>query len=146
SRAAAGVDLDLERDAKLAAIAEYGLVMARDAGRAGVPIEVGIELTDLARYLARAVGHLDRVAAPDGPVAAADAVAGFEDCAGIAGLAELIGRGEAGDARTQDDHPGAVRAAWRERQRLGYRGGAKKAHRLHGEVGGPISASGRDPS
>ena len=52
-RAAAGVDLDLQRHAELAAIAEHGLMMAGEPRRPGIPVEAVVEVADLAR----AVGH-----------------------------------------------------------------------------------------
>ena len=137
-RAAAGIDLDLERDAQLPAIAEKGLMMAGHARRAGIPVEVLIEFADLAR----AVGQLDLGAPADRPVAAADAIAGLEHRAVVAGLAELIGGRQSGDAGAENDHLGAVAGARFERQRFGERRRAEEAHRLHREVGRAISAGG----
>ena len=139
-RVAAGVDLDLERDAELPAIAEHGLVGARNAGRAGIPVHLRIELADLPG----AVGHLDAGAAPDAPVAPADAVARLEHRAVVAGLAELMGRRQPGDAGAEDDDLGAVGLALLQRQRLRHRRRAQQAHRLHRKVGRPVAADAAD--
>ena len=108
--------------------------------RAGIEVQVRIEFAELAR----AVGHVEPGAAPDAQVAAADAVARLQHGAVIAGLAEFIGRRQAGDAGAENDHLGAVRLAPRQRQRLGRRRGAHEAHRLHGEIGGAVATSTRN--
>ena len=139
-RTAAGVDLDLEGDTELPAIAEHRLMGARDARRAGIPVHLGIEFAQLPG----AVVHVEAGAAPDAPVAAADAVARFQDGAIVAGLAELIGGRQSRDAGAEDDDLGAVRLALLQRQRLRHRGGAQKAHGLHGEIGRPVAADAAD--
>ena len=135
-RPAIGIDLDLERDAELVAIAEHGLMMAGKPRRPRVPVQPLVELADLAG----AVGHIERRAAPDGPVASAHAIAGFEHRAVVSGLTELIGRGQPGDAGAENDDLGAVTAARLERERFGEGGGPQKSHRLHGEIGGAIAS------
>ena len=139
-RVAAGVDLDLERDAELPAIAEHGLVGARNPRRPRIPVHFGIEFAELAG----AVGHVDAGAAPDAPVASADAVARFQHRAVVAGLAELIGRRQPGDAGAEDDDLGAVALALLQCQRLRHRGRAQEAHGLHGEIGRPVAADAAD--
>ena len=141
-RAAIGIDLDLERDAELAAIAEHGLMMAGEPRRPRVPVQALVEFADLAG----AVGHVERGAAPDGPVAPADAIADLEHGAVVAGLAELVRRRQAGHSGAENDDLGAVTGAPLERQRLGDGSRAKEAHRLHGEVGGAVAADLRDPA
>ena len=54
-----------------------------------------------------------------GPVAAADAIAGLEHRAVVAGLAELVGRRQSGHAGAENDDLGSVAGARFERQRLG---------------------------
>src|SRR5262249_44777863 len=139
-RAAAGIDLDLERDAELPAIAEHALVVAGQPRRTGVPVEAVIEIAELAR----AVGELERCAAADGPGAAADAIARLEHGAVVAGLAELVGGGQARHPGAEHHHLGAMVRAALERERLGDRRGADETHRLHCEIGRAVAADLRD--
>src|SRR5262249_23140655 len=134
------IDLDLERHAELPAIAEHGLMVARQPRRAGVEVEIRIELADLSR----AVAQLDGGAAADRPVAAADPVARLEHGAIVAGLAELVGGGESRDPSAEHDDLGAVARAALERQRLSDGLRRNEPHRLHGEIGGAIAADLRD--
>ena len=140
-RVAAGVDLDLERDARAPGNSRAPPGGARDARRAGIPVHLGIELADLAG----AVGHLERGAAPDAPVAAADAVARLEHGAVVAGLAELIGRRQPGDAGAENDDLGAVAVALLQASAAPPTAAVlDEAHRLHGEVGRPVAADAAD--
>ena len=68
--AAIGIDLDFEGDAEFSAITEDGLMMAGKPRRARIPIQALIEVADLAR----AVGHIEPGAGPQGPVAPAHAI------------------------------------------------------------------------
>ena len=140
--AAIGINLDLEGDAELSAITEDGLMMAGKSRRARIPVQALVEVADLAR----AISHVEPSAGPDGPVAAAHAIAGFEHCAIIAGLVELVGRREPGHTSAEHGDLGSVTVAGFERQRLGDGGCAQESHRLHGEVGGAIASSLRDPT
>src|SRR5580692_7460029 len=69
--AAAGIDLDLQGNAQLAAIADQALVVAGNTGRAGVEVEAVGE----SRGLVGLAAHLDPGPATDAPVASADPVA-----------------------------------------------------------------------
>src|SRR5262249_20290791 len=117
-------------------------MMAGKSRRARVPVQALVEVADLAR----AISHVEPSAGPDGPVAAAHAIAGFEHCAIIAGLVELVGRREPGHTSAEHGDLGSVTVAGFERQRLGDGGCAQESHRLHGEVGGAIASSLRDPT
>src|SRR6202030_1809149 len=103
-RATAGVDLDLECDAEFLAIAEDGVMGARDARWTGVPVHLGIEFAQLSC----AVVHVEPGAAPDAPISAADAITRLQDDAIVAGVAELIGGRQSRDAGAQNDDLGAV--------------------------------------
>src|SRR5215831_3596903 len=102
--AATGINLDLEGDAELSAITEDGLMMAGKSRRARIPVQALVEVADLAR----AISHVEPSAGPDGPVAAAHAIAGFEHCAIIAGLVELVGRREPGHTSAEHGDLGSV--------------------------------------
>ena len=135
---AAGVDLDLEFDAELAAIAEDGGVDGRQAGGADVLIVAGIE----GAGLGGAIEEGDGVAAADGPVAAAGTGAGFEDGAVEAEGAHLIGGDQAGDAAAEDDDFDALAGVGSDREgKLFLRAGGQETQRLHGEEGSAVSAS-----
>ncbi len=105
--AARGVDLNLQRDTQLAAVAEHGLVHRRQPCRAYILVEAFPE----GAFLRKAGGELDLGSVADCPVSAADAFPGFEQSAGVAKLAQLIRRGQPGDAATQDDHAGPFAGA-----------------------------------
>jgi hypothetical protein len=139
---AAGVDLDFELDAELAAVAQHGGVHGGQARGADVLVVAGIE----GAALRAAVEQRDGVAAADGPVAAAGAGAGFEHGAVEAEGLHLIRGDEAGDAAAEDDDLRALAGAGRdvEGRRGGFGGGlgarGEEADRLHGEVGGADAA------
>ena len=130
--AAAGVDLDLQRHAQLAAIGQQPLVMAGNARRPRVHVEPVGEAHGL-RLLA---DHLDLVAVAQRPVAPAQAPARLQQRHVIAGPLQLIGRHQAGDAAAQNDHP---LAAARVR---GHRRRRRRRHRAH-QTQGPHRRIGR---
>ncbi len=116
-------------------------MMTGQPSRTRVQIEPAIEFADLSRT----VRHLDRRPAPDGPVAAADAVAGLKHRTIVAGFAEFVGGGQAGNAGPEHNHLGPVRGTFLQRDRLGNSAdSAQDAHRLHGEVGRLIAADARN--
>src|SRR5581483_6078041 len=75
-RRARGIDLDFERDAELVAVIQHVGVNGRQARGTGVEVEAFVE----GACLLSTVGEVDASAATDGPVAAADTVACFENC------------------------------------------------------------------
>jgi hypothetical protein len=107
--AARGVDLDLQRDPQLAAVAKHRLVYRRQSCRPYILVEAFTERA----FLRKAGGEFHLGAVADGPVSAADALTGFEQSAGVAELTQLIRRGEPSDAATQDDHAGPFAGARR---------------------------------
>ena len=135
---AAGVDLDLELDAELAAVAEDSGVDGRQARGADVLIVAGVE----GAGLGGAVEEGDGVAAADGPVAAAGTGAGFEDGAVEAEGTHLVGGDQAGDAAAEDDDLDTFASVGRDGEReLLLRERGHEAHGLHGEKGSAVSAS-----
>src|SRR5215831_8824152 len=96
TRPAAGIDLDFEGDAEFLAIAEDRLMGAWNASRTCVPIHLGIEFAELSC----AIVHVEPGAAPNAPVAAANAFARLQDGAIVAGLAEFVSGRQACDSGT----------------------------------------------
>ena len=94
------VDEDLQGDAEFAAVAQEVLVGAWNPRRAGVEVEVGVvvEFADLP-----GTQLVDDVAAPQGEVAPARPMRRLQDRAAVARLPQLVGRGQPGDARADDD-------------------------------------------
>ena len=79
--------------------------------------DVLVEALGESAVLGEASGELDLGAVADRPVPAANALPGFEQSAGVAQLAQLVGGGQAGDAAAQDDHAGPLAGArWRARR------------------------------
>ena len=107
-RTTIGIDLDFERDTELPAVTNHRLMMTGQPRCARIPIELLIEFADLPR----AVRHLDRGPAPDGPIAAADAIARFEHGAIVAGLAEFVGGRQASNSGPEHDYLGPVRGTF----------------------------------
>src|ERR1700733_5935740 len=82
--------------------------------------------------LCGASGELDPTAVANSPVAAPRAAARFEDGAGETGLGQLVGRDQAGNAGTEDDHAltsAKVRGELGEGRRTR---GSRQAQYLHG--------------
>ena len=129
------VDDRLEGDAKLLAVAQDGLVVLRQACRAGVEVE---RRRRGPSPRLRAVALLDPVAAAQRPAAASRPRAGLEHDAIKTGLGQLVGGCHAGDAGAQDDDappaPGTRRQGGRPR--VGRRRG-QQAHRHHRAVDRP---------
>ena len=115
--AAAGIDLDLQRDAELAAIAENGLMMAGHARRAAIPVQVLIEFADLAR----AVGHLELCASRMVQLRPPTRSRASSTVTVVAGFAEFVCGREARDAGAEHDDLGGVGVASFKRQRFGGR-------------------------
>lgn len=115
-------------------------MMAGQPRRARVPVEVAIEFADLPR----AVGHPERRAPADRPIATPDPIARLENGDMVAGLAELVRRRQARDPGAENDHFRSMGGGLLERQRFGYGRRADEAHRLHGEVGRAVSSGTRD--
>ena len=137
--AAAAVDFGFQCHAEGAAVAEHGLVVAGQAGGAGVEIFAVREVADLLG----AVGHVDAGAAADAPVAAADAVARFDEGDAVAGLAEFPGGDEAGDAGAEHDDAGPFgRAGELQGRAIGVFG--HHAERAHGGECGAETTGGRN--
>ena len=78
--ASRGVDFYLQRNAKLTAITEHGVVYGRQAGGPDILIEARGE----GAVLGETIGEIDPGSVADGPVPAADAFARLEQCAGVA--------------------------------------------------------------
>ena len=134
-RGARGVDLDFERNAELVAVVQHVGVDGGQARGAGVEVEAFVK----GAGLLRAVGEVDARAAADGPVAAADAIAGFEHGAGVAELGHLVGGDQAGDASAEDDDAGAVAGDAADGLRFGGSDG-QQAEGLHHGEGGAVAA------
>lgn len=86
------------------------------------------------------VGELDLGAVADGPIAAAGAVACFEDGAVEAGFAELVGGSHAGDACAEDDDFFAFAEVGGELRERRLADGGHEAERLHGGECGGVAA------
>ena len=130
---AGGVDLDLEGHAEIVAVVEEMGMDGRDARGAGVEIVASLPLANLRS----AISELDLGALADRPAATAGAIAGFEDGALEACLAQFVGRDHAGDASAEnDDLLASAEVGWELRKRgLADRG--QEAESLHaGKCGG----------
>ena len=105
----------------------------RDAGGAGVEIVASLPLADLGG----AVGELDFGALANRPAATAGAIAGFEDGAFEACLAQFVGRDHAGDASAENDNLLAFAEVGGELRKRGLADGGQEAEGLHaGKCGG----------
>jgi hypothetical protein len=126
----------LERHAQPVRVIEHAVVVVRDAPRAGVEVQAGVELAVLHGAAELGVG----VAAAQRPRAAAGARVVLEHLHAVAGLAQLEGRDEARHARAEHQHRGALRRALQvDRARVRRFGGeAQRGHRLvhRGAAGG----------
>ena len=140
ARVAVGVDERLELDFEAARVAQDQPVSARDAGRARVQIEAGVEGRDLI-----GPAHLGNPIAPaDGPRPAADPVARLDDRHPIAGPLELVGGHQSGDPGPEDHHRSPMPARCGKRESFRARGSRERQpQRLHGHVGRAETA---DPS
>ena len=136
--AARGVDLNLQRDPQLAAVAEHRFVHRGQPCWAYILVETFPEGT----FLGKAGGELDLGSIADCPVSTANAFPGFEQGAGVTQLAQFIRRGEPSDAATQDDDAGTFAGARRLLDCSRGRGGnGQQAQGLHHGEGGAVSAS-----
>jgi hypothetical protein len=84
-----------------------------------------------------AVGHFYAGAIANGPIAAAGAIACFENCAGVTGFLQFPGRHHSGDTSAKDDHTFAFAGVCCKRNHAGVRGrNGQQAERLHHHVSG----------
>ena len=142
-----GIGEDLDGDAELPAVVERRVVL-RDAGGPGVEV---LPLAE-GRASGWAVDLGLRRPAADRPVPAARPVAGLQDLAGVAGLLELVGRRQPGDAGAEDQHLRSVGAALegevrlpRRLERLAVLGGrGDEPERLHRAEDGGRAPRGTD--
>ncbi len=136
-RAARGIDLDLERNAQFVAVAKHGVVRGGQARGPGVEVVALLE----GAGLARAVGEIHIGAVADAPIAAAGALARFENRARPPRLAQLVGRDQAGNSPAENHHARAF--AVYETQRTGFGGrfrDGQQPKRLHQDEGSAVSA------
>ena len=131
-----GVDLDFQGDAELLTVAEEVGVDGGDSCGTGVEVAAVLPLA----VLSAAVGEFDLGAFADGPAASAGAVAGFEDGAVEACLAEFVGCGHAGDASAEDDDLLAFAEVGGELRKRRLSDGWHEAEDMHGGECGGVSA------
>ena len=136
--AAADIDLHFERHAQLAAIGQQALMVAGNAGRARIHVDVllkGDGLVGLAH-------HLDLVAAAQGPVTTAEAIASLQDGHGEPGPLQLIGADQTRDPGPQDHHPTSLAKIRRQGRGGGGGLGGVQPECGHCAIGRPQPAHG----
>jgi len=113
----------------------------RDARRARVEIMATIEGAELGL----AARLLDPVAAADRPDPAADPVPRLQHGDVPAGLAELVGRNQSGDAGAENDDLASPSAGRRQFERLRVGRRVQQPHRLHAEIDRAVAADRAKP-
>jgi hypothetical protein len=130
-RGAVVVAHHLQRDAERAAVREDTLVMVGQPSRAGIEIQV---LVVIPRDVLGAAGLDDRVAAAQGPVAAAGTGARLQDQRPLAGVTQFVGQHHASDPGADDHHAPPRARGQRRRLGIGLRH-RLQSHRGHGVIG-----------